>query len=223
GKGRWQLEAGLAWERDGVAGQRRRTRSTPILLRTGLDDVLELRFATDGWMHEKRDAEGQVLRSTGVAGLGLGLKWHVQDGDEQEGRAGRAWLLELDLPSGSADFKEQGLRPSLRHVAEWDLPAHLSLGLMAGVQGEHRESGARCWTGLLAVSVSRPLGERLQGFAELAAPRLARSRDGGRVISADVGLSWLLSPDLQLDVAVGKGLSRQATDVAWTAGLSMRR
>jgi hypothetical protein len=140
GPHRVQIEAGLDFDREDAAGVRKRGRSTPMLLRIGLGDRFELRVETDGALRqEQRDpATGLRTRETGIADTALGVKWHRQDGDEGTGRPSTAWLLHVELPTGDREFRGPGWRPSLRYVAEWDLPDDVSIGVMPGVLLDQR-------------------------------------------------------------------------------------
>ena len=93
GPHRVQIESGLDFDRDQAPGVRTRGRSTPTLLRIGLDERLELRVETDGALRQdQRDpATGLRVRQTGIADTALGVKWHHQDGDEDTGRPSTAW------------------------------------------------------------------------------------------------------------------------------------
>jgi hypothetical protein len=82
GKGRWQIETSLAWERDREAGMKTRLFGTPTLLRLGVADHWEVRLETDGRLRLKADGAGVALREHGWSDLSVGLKWHQRDGDE---------------------------------------------------------------------------------------------------------------------------------------------
>ncbi|WP_020654912.1 transporter [Massilia niastensis] len=221
GKGRWQLETSLAYERDRNPDGRERTVATPSLLRLGIGDTVELRIQTDGRtvMHATPPG-GPRSTTTGYADTALGLKWHALD--PAGGRPSLGLLLHADLDSGSRGLRGQGVRPSLRVAAEWELAAGMSLGVMPGVGVERDDAGRRYRFGILGVVVGKQFGERLRGFAELALPQLARGRHGGTRASVDVGAAWLLSDDCQLDAMLSRGLNRRTPDLAFTVGLSFR-
>ena len=225
GKGRFQLETGFARER-GVdsPGVKRQSSSTPTLLRFGVSDGIELRLETDGFLRARFDdgATATVTRESGFADLSLGLKWHMQDGDESTGRPAIAWLLHLDVNSGSAAFRGNGSRPSLRAVVEWELPLGLSVGAMAGVGADRGSAGGRFATGILALTVARAWTPEFRTFVELAGQRIASAKNGGSVLSFDVGAAYLLSHSTQVDVAMSRGLTRASPDLQLTTGLSIR-
>lgn len=222
--GRAQLEAGFAIERDRSSGAKSRTRSTPTLLRIGLGNELEARIEADGLLHSKATSLGTgiTVNERGTSDVALGLKWHRQDGDEKTGQASTAWLLHLDIDSGSAAFRGQGLRPSLRYVAEWELPGEWSVGLMPGIARDTDEQGRHFVAGILALTASTELAARWRGFVELAGQRIASKSRGGTIATFDTGLTWALNPDLQLDLSLQRGLNRHTPDWACAFGVSVR-
>jgi hypothetical protein len=222
GRGRFQIETSMAFERDKSGTSRSRVSSTPTLLRIGLSDTWELRLETDGRMRSTGEDPAGRTRDSGFADAALGIKWHMQDGDESKGLPGIAWLVHVDWDSGSAPFRGQGLRPSVRMVAEWDLPHDVSVGVMPGLFADRNAEGRRFVGGILAAVASKSLTDRLRGFVELAATRLTSSRNGGNFLTFDSGLAYLLTKDMQIDVAVARGLTKTTPDFAWTIGWSAR-
>jgi len=224
GKGRVQLEAGYAVERNRDAGVRERTGSTPVLLRLGVSDTLEARVETEGRMRYRADGPGVQDRVHGWDDTTVGVKWHLADGDPDAGWRSPAFGLIADaaFATGSSFFRGQGVRPGLRAVAEWELPQGLSLGVMPGLVRDHDDAGRRAVNGVLAVSLGKDWGERLHTFFELAAPRIARARHGGTEASFDIGGAWVLTRDCQIDAALQRGLNHRTADLMWTVGLSIR-
>jgi hypothetical protein len=217
GKGRLQLETSLQWERDRAGGVTARTLTTPTLLRIGLGETTELRFETDGRTIEH--AGGGT--TAGYADTSVGIKWHTAD---QNGAApSLGWLLHADLPSGSSALRGSGVRPSLRVAAEWELANGFGVGIMPGVGTDNDERGARRGYGILAATVGHDITERLHGFVELAAPRIARANRGGTQAVFDAGVTWLVTNDLQLDASVSRGLNGRTPDLGVGLGLSVRR
>ena len=224
GARRVQVETSVEFERDDSAGVRLRGRSTPTLLRIGLDEQFELRVETDGALREDRrdQATGQRSRHSGTADTSLGMKWHTQDSDEEAGLPSTAWLFHVDLPTGGDAFRGQGWRPSLRYVAEWELPHDFSLGMMPGVVWDKNEAGDRFAYGLFALALGKDLAPRVSAIFELAAQQVASRRNGGNVYAFDAGVAWGLTDDLQLDASFTRGLNRNAPDLQWALGLSAR-
>ena len=222
GKGRFQIETSIAIERDKSNGFRLRTVSTPTLLRLGIADDWELRMETDGRMRTSADqqASGQRLRESGYADTAIGVKWHAFD--EAGARPSLGVIAHWDLDTGSAPFRAPGKGGSVRVVAEWDLPADMSLGVMPGVVSQRNEDGQRFTSGIFAVVVGKEWNERLRTFVEYSAQQVAHARDGGSINTLDVGAAWLLSKSVQVDTAVARALNKNAPDWSWTVGLSLK-
>ena len=219
GRGRVQLETSVAWERDHADGVEVETSSTPSLLRVGVSERWELRLESDGWLRSRARAAGTAETLRGGADVSVGAKYHLRDRD---GAPSMAWLLHADLPTGERAFRGHGVRPSLRFVAEWELPRDLSLGVMPGVIRDDDGSGHDYTAGIFGIVLGKSWTPRFRTFVEVAAEQLARPRDGGNAVSFDLGGAWLLSDDMQLDVAMSAGLSDAALDRAVTVGWSHR-
>lgn len=220
--GRLQLETSLAFERERQPGMRARLSATPTLLRIGVAENWELRFETDGRLRLSTSAGGLTNRQRGWADLSFGVKWHQRSGDAQAGTPGLGWLLHVDTDSGSGAFRGQGMRPSLRMVAEWELPGGWAVGVMPGLYRDRNEDGRRFIGGIFAAVAGKSLTDRLRGFVEIAGQQLASARNGASLITLNSGLAYLLQDDLQLDAALSRGLNKNAPDLAMTVGLSAR-
>ncbi|EGF32095.1 hypothetical protein IMCC9480_2968 [Oxalobacteraceae bacterium IMCC9480] len=222
GNGRFQAEMGLAIERTRRDANRTRTMSTPVLLRIGTGDAWELRVETDGRMVQHNDDVVQGTRQTerGWADVSIGTKWHVMD--ERDGSPSIGMLAHIDIDSGSSTLRGNGWRPSLRLVAEWDMPAGMSLGVMPGLALDKNPEGKRNWNGIFAAVLGKSLTEQTRAFVEIALPQIARARHGGTVATFDIGMAHLLSPRWQVDIAFYKGLNRNTADLTGTIGLSSK-
>jgi hypothetical protein len=222
GKGRFQAETGVAIERTRRDTRRTRAIYTPVLLRMGTGAAWELRIETDGRVVQHTDDLIQDTRTTdrGYADTSVGTKWHVMDESGTSPSVGI--LAHVDLDNGSAAFRGNGLRPSLRVVAEWDLAAGLSLGVMPGLTFDKDQNGERSWNGIFAAVLGKSLSEQTRVFVEIALPQIARTRHGGTVATLDFGMAYLLSPTWQIDTALYKGLNKNTADLTWTVGLSSK-
>lgn len=222
GPGRVQIEAGFARARGRSDGLAIRSDGTPLLLRVGIGEDWEMRLETDGRLSEQAGPTHQ----RGWGDSALSIKWHWRDSDEAGGGPAAAWIVQADFASGSAALRGQGTRLSARLALEWVLPQGYDVGLMPGLYRERNEAG-RAYTGAqLAATLGRSFGEQWHGFVELAGQQLAAARNGGRLVTADTGLSYLLDRDWQIDAAVSRTLRGLSAEHMprwqWTAGLSVR-
>ncbi|MES1196401.1 MAG: transporter, partial [Steroidobacter sp.] len=221
GKGNMQIETSISVENNNDSSIDERTYTTPTLIRAGINDRLELRMETDGRASQRTTIGNTTETVNGYSDIALGVKWHFTDGDARSHKPGTAWLLHVDMDTGSRPFRGTGLRPSLRFVAEWDLPNDTGLGIMPGVV-YNKNDQHRFVSGILAATYGKQFTPALHGFIELAGQQLAGKNDGGNVITADTGISWLLSKTIQLDASVQRGLTDDTPDWTVAAGFSMK-
>jgi hypothetical protein len=222
GKHHFQIETSVAGEYDRDGNLSERAFTTPTLLRLGVADNWELRLESDGYVRvHTEDSGAPPPRNTyGVADSALGVKWHMQDG--QEARPSVASLLHAEVPSGTPDLRGHGIRPSLRFSLEWELPKESSLGVMPGVIYDSRDDGHRFTAGILGVTLSHNWTEPLRTFVEVAARQLATPADGGNIVTYDFGVAYLITPMVQIDAAMFIGANHHTPDVSWTIGLSAK-
>jgi len=223
GDGRVQLEIGANWDRQRDDDLHVRTLTTPTLLRIGLGDTTELRIETDGRSiaHDVDPAGGARATRAGWNDLSIGFKWHFADGEGVHPSLGL--IGGVDLPTGSAALRGTGFLPQLQLSAEWDLPGDWSLAVTPGAGRDVDDSGAHYGYGILAASLGKKFTEHVAGFLEVAAPQIASSSHGGNRTQVDVGVSWLLNKNCQVDAMVVRGLNRHTPDLSLAFGLSVRR
>lgn len=222
GKGRFQVETAIAIERNNDDGRKDRIITTPTLLRMGISDTWELRLESDGrTVFRTQDiATGASETLRGYADLSAGVKWHALDGEGARPSIGL--LGHVDIDSGSHQFRGNDLRPSLRLVAEWDLPNDMGLGLMPGVIYDKDADGKRFYAGIFGIVLGKSWNDRFRTFVEVAASRIARANNGGSVVTLDVGAAYLLSNLWQIDTALYQGLNQKTADLTWALGLSAK-
>jgi hypothetical protein len=224
GKGRFQIETGLQSERSSGGGLKFNTSTTPTLLRLGIAPTWELRAETDGLTRLRTDdsATGTTTTVRGFSDTALGVKWHMQDGDDDTAQPSLAWILNFEFDSGSAAFRGNGVRPSLRAPMEWELAQGFSIGMMPGVAVETNAAGQRFVSGIFELSVEKAWTDAFHSFIEFAAQQVTTATNGGSVLTFDLGASYLVTRTLQLDLSVYRGLNHFSPDWVWNAGLSVK-
>lgn len=210
GRGRFQFETSVNSDVTRTSGSRETVWGSPTLLRYGVSERVELRVETDGF--QRMITNGSVRTTvSGMADAAVGIKWHV--------RNGVAVLVHADLPSGSPLFRGRGVRPSLRGVAEFELPMAMSLGVMPGVAYDADDTGTRFVMGMFGATVGKAWNDVFRTFVEYSAQEIKPSRRGANVITYDFGAAYLVRRNWQLDAAVSIG-SGAAPDYSFTLGLS---
>ena len=216
-----QIEMGSPFETTEGDGVEVSTFAMPVLLRYGISDSVELRLETDNFIRQTTKSAAGTTTETGYADVALGAKWHFHDGAPGTWQPAMALLAHLDVDSGSPAFRGEGLRPSLRLVAEWELTAATSFGLMPGVIRD-KVDGERFWGGILAFTLGHQWTPRLRSFVEVAGQQLADERFGGNLVTYDAGFTFLVTESLQLDVSAAFGANSNTPDRQWGVGISQR-
>ncbi len=198
--GHYQYEVDMTSVRDRRSAPATTTISTPTLLKYGAADNIEVRLAPEGYA--RRDG------TSGFGDTAFGVKWHSQDRDALQGMPAVSWIMHVDTPSGSRQFRGNGTRPSLRSVVTWDLPHDVALGLMPGIKYDTREDAHRFTSAIFGAVLNKRLNEQLRTFVELSAPQIAHARDGGVLASWNLGAAYLVNDNLQLGVRSGVAANR---------------
>jgi hypothetical protein len=208
-----QLETGLDAAREGGDPETETTALGSTLVRIGLLEGLELRLGWGGW--EREEQGGAAVE--GAADAELGLK--VGLCEARGARPQAALIAGVSLPVGERGRSSERHDPALRLAFAHDLPAGVGLGYNLGMAWSGEESRLE-YTATLGFELSERLGAFVELFGD--APVDASAGGDGPAHAADAGLTLLLNPRLQLDVAAGAGLSDEAPDRFVTAGVSIR-
>lgn len=192
--GRVQVEAGVTLTSSGDADE---LTVGEVLARIGLVDGIELRVGAGSFV----DLDAPGVDQSGWADPSLGVK--IELPFRAPGDGDTALLVTAGLPA-PGDLGGDGIVPSAVLAAGWDLTDRLSLGANLGYAHE-RADDERFGQLFASTALGVAASDRLGLFAELF--RFSREEPGGDDRTyADVGATWLLRPDLQLDLRAGRGL-----------------
>ena len=209
-RGLLQVETGYLFAREGSVD----SHAAPgTLFRIGLGGRTELRLGHAGVM----GTEGG--RGAGDSELGAKVNLIPRAAGWQPELA---LLGGLSLPTGDRRFSSGGADPSFLVAFAHELAPRLSLGYNAGAAWEssadHPDRDAFV---LYSLALGVGLTDRLGAFFEVFGDRQVTGPIATSV-SADSGLTFLLTEVIQLDVSVGRGLRGPADDLFVGTGLSLR-
>ncbi len=207
-KGLVQVELGFALER---ADPSSASAALPtFLLRYGVNGRFELRLES-----EFISGKTGERRFSGLAPCEIGAKVRLA---EENGVVPLTSLIgHLSIPAaGSTEFRTSYYAPSFRFAMQHTLSDALSLGYNAGAEwdGESAEP-----TFLYTLSTGISLTETLGCYVELygLAPQKRNAEH-----NFDGGLTWLMRPNVLLDVSGGAGLTADAPEFFVAVGVSFR-
>lgn len=217
-KGFVQLEAGYLFTTDKMNDIRTSSHQVPnALFRIGVHDQAELRIVVNGV--SLRTVGGALQR--GAVDAQVGTKIHFWEE--------RGWLPEtsliamLTLPVGDREFSSERLDPSALLSVSYTLSEKLSVGSNFGPAWVTDESDGRDTLGQFnwTLSFGYEFFEGFGMFYEIFGNQ-SLSDKGKDAQSFDAGLTYLATPNIQLDASAGVGLNSAADDFFAGAGITVR-
>ncbi len=226
-RGAFQIESGIDLEHtnlsSGVVPETSSSAfSTPIALRFGLLENLELQLTSSGfsWRRDKTQPD-QNEEKRGFSSPEVGFKWNFVPAHEDHGHPSLGLIVQANLPIGSRSFRPQETVPRFNLASDFGLPNDFALGANLGVKIPlDAESGKRFNELFFATELSRALSARSRFFVEFFgfAPDIDR---GKTQLSVDGGLLFRIRPNLQLDFAITRGLKDPSSHWEGAFGLGV--
>ena len=182
------------------------------LLRYGILPNFELRLGLE-YLGNKTD-----ISSNSISGFGpLYTGFKVKISDEQKGMPAIAILGALTLPfTANEEYKPSEPAANMRLSISHTLSDRISMGYNLGAEwdGETPTPGY-FYSIALGIGISDKVGLFAESFGLLGA-------NDKEEHLLDAGVTYLLLPNLQVDISGGIGLSENAADSFVGAGLSFR-
>lgn len=197
--GHVQVEAGVTLtDGDHLAGPELLVRWTPL-------PRVELRLGAPDYI-DAASASGFGDPSVGVkVQLGPIAQWDL------------GVIASVSLPLGDDAFSSGSVDPEVIVTTAHPLGGRFDVGAQVGAA---RDGSADGWLGSGTLVLGAALSERWGAFAELAATVPER---GGAEVLRHAGLTYALTPTVQLDAHVGLGLTEAAPASLVGVGVSIRR
>jgi Putative MetA-pathway of phenol degradation len=192
------------------------------LVRIGLRPGLELRLGWGGYA-SKNPGVGSEDSFEGANDMSVGVKINLWQ--ERGSKPQAALLIDATIPIGHSSFTSDHVDPSARVSFSSSLSERLSLGYNVGVTSSTSFTPAgvteTAVSGLYTVALGVDVIERYGAFVELFGEKRI-DMDEAPIHAVDGGVTRLFGKNIQLDVAVGLGLSNGSPDWFITSGLSIR-
>jgi hypothetical protein len=221
--GRTQVELGATYFRDDDDGLRQEVLEVPgTLVRIGLGERFELRLGWEGWLEEEASLGALSATEDGFGDAEIGAKFRLRQGGGPSPAI--ALIAATSVPAGEESFSTERFDPSARFSLSHDLAGGIGLGYNLGVEtaSRRRDHGhSTLATAIYTLAAGFPAGERWGLFAEVFG-EVPMSEEGNPAHVVDGGVTYLLRPNLQLDLAAGAALSDDASDWFTGVGVSFR-
>jgi hypothetical protein len=215
--GRLQVEMGFTLARDRRAGDTWTDLRIPeTLLRIGLVDNIELRIELPAYA---RVSNGDTV--DGATDMSVGAKWKFREEAADSWIPAMAVIGGVTLPTGDDEFSSDEVDPFAILAAGWTLSETLSLGANLGLLLTENDGGSRTVETTASAALGIAIDDQWGTFVEYAGV-YPRNLGSGPVHSLNTGVTYLLSPNVQLDALVGFGINSRAEDVVVGAGVSWR-
>jgi hypothetical protein len=194
-----------------------------LLVRYGVAERLELRFSWDEGMVFDRFTDlnsGRVVTENGSTDVDFGFKYAISK--QNKWRPESAVVVSVSAPVGAPAQSSRQVDPFVNYLYSWEFTKKLSLNCSTGSLWT-AESGDRFSRFSQSASVEYELTEKLHVFNEWYAFFRRDSTDNRPQHNYDAGLTYLVTPNFQLDWRAGLGLSETADGFFTGCGLTIRK
>jgi len=209
-------------------GEAKRIYDTPVLLRLGLIDDVELRIGADGasWMQLLRAQDSHF----GFSDFSAGVKWQITQA------AGWTPCISLTpyltAPTGNDEFSVQRVNYGVILALDWELPGHITLGLNGGLAQASEEYNPNLaesdriyrrstyWQYRFSGMLTYRITPNFAIFGEFV--RWPPARQSTNTMYAGGGMKFLVSPDVLIHIGAYGGLGQRARDFLARVGVGWR-
>ncbi len=206
-----QMEIGFVYEQENSTT--RNFTYPNVLTKFGLSDRVELRLVTD-YGGSNMKLNNTELSSTSFNPTLIGCK--VAFCDEKGIRPKTSFILHLGLPFlASKSFKSNQVFTTYRFLMQHTLNDKMSLSYNLGAEWDGVTAQP---TGIYTLALGYGISSKIGSYIELYGSHQ------GKVTTHqyDMGFTYLISSDIQLDVSGGVGITKNAPDYFVGCGISFR-
>ncbi len=223
--GHFQLEMDLAnfTATDTDGGRVRAFNIAPINLKIGLLNQVDLQFVFDSYLHVSTRVRGATPETTTPSGIGdFTTRLKINLWGDERGQTAFALLPFVKIPTNTDGLGNNGVEGGLLLPLGVKLPADFDLGTEAGFSFYRNSFDSSYHAEFIqSVTVGHAIAGKLSGYLEFFS-NLSTERQSGWVATADAGLAYLVTENLQLDGGCNFGVTKAADDFNPFVGLTVR-
>jgi hypothetical protein len=194
----------------------------PMLLKAGILDNMDLQLGIDPYTRERQTDKTTNAKTT-VEGFGdLTLRVKINLWGNDKGDTALAIMPFIKFPTATGDLGNGKIEGGLILPLAVDLGNEVSLGLMQEFDAVRTDSSDRYSVDWVhTVTVGFPIAGELGGYVEFAGFANLSHSERYRGY-ADAGVTYGLTPDVQLDAGLRIGVTKAADDLGLFLGVSYR-
>jgi hypothetical protein len=193
----------------------------PINLKVGLCNQVDLQVVVETWNYARtKTSGGPTVHQRGFGDVTTRLKYNVWGNDG--GKTAFAAMPFLKLPTNQDDLGNNSVEGGVIFPLAVELPAGFGMGVMTEFDFNRDGAGDGYHTEFVnTITFGHDIVGDLGGYVEFFS---AVSTESGSdwVGTFDLGLTYALTEDIQLDAGVNIGVTKSADDVNPFLGLSWR-
>jgi hypothetical protein len=194
-----------------------------LLVRYGVAERLELRIAWDQGIVFDRYTDrnsGRVVTESGSTDLDVGFKYAISK--QKQWRPQSAIIVSVSAPVGAPAQSSRQVDPLVNYLYSWEFNKKLSLNCSTGSSwtAESGDHFSQLWQ---SASVGYELTEKLHVYNEWYAFFRRDSSDNRPQHYYDAGVTYLVTPNFQLDWRAGHGLNDASDGFFTGCGLVIRK
>jgi hypothetical protein len=219
--GRWQVEMDvLGWTRDRAGGTTFDGLGVATSnIKRGLHPRADLQVVIEPWNASRLSAPDLPdVEHSGFGDVTVRLKLNLWGNDG--GPTALAVMPYATFPAGVEGIGAEGGQGGLIVPLALELPGGWGAGLMAEIDRFRDDAGGLATGWVFSATASHAIAGELSGYLELFSLLVEGEPWAG---TGDAGLTYGVTPDVQLDGGVNLGLTDEVEDFTLFLGLSVRR
>ncbi len=225
--GHVQLEMNLAsysYDRRNPQDEARRVQTLNIVstnFRIGLLDRLEFDLISDNflWLRDEDLRTGVADETSGAGDTTVRFKFNLWGNDG--GKSAFGLIPFVTFPTASAGLGVEDTAFGLILPLAVALPHEFSLGVMSEFEFVRDERDELNFVWVNSATIGREIVKNVEGYVEIFAA-IDPDRTSAAEITFDLGVTYAVNENVQLDAGVNIGITREAEDWNPFVGLSIR-
>ena len=191
----------------------------PINLKIGLLNNADVQFVLDPYLYEHNEGEGEKETKRGFGDLQTRLKVNFWGNDG--GASAFAMMPFVKFPTNTNDLGNSAVEGGIILPLSVSLPADWGMGVMTEFDFNRNDDKDYYTDFINSITFSHQIVGDLDGYMEFFSS-FNEEDDSPWIGTVDLGLTYAVSNDIQIDGGVNLGVTQSADDYNPFLGISMR-